>query len=265
MQQQPMRVLAQQQVSPEATQFAATYQLGVPQNEYRVRLKKSTIIYMIIVLLLGVISLASALGSDQTEGMVTFLIVGLVFIGAGIYLALTPVIYGSWRVYICSDGFAFRRGKRIDAFRWDQVESIRQAVTRRYYYGIYTGTTHRYTIRRKDGVQIALRDQFADVEQIGNTLSNAITQALFPQVLAAYNAGQTITFGSLSVSLQGVSNNNGQTWLPWNQIKEIKINRGVISVRQEGKWLNWSTAYASRIPNISVFLALVNYVLKNRQ
>lgn len=263
MQQQPMRVLTHQQASPEAEQLAAMYQLGTPQSEYRVRLKRSEIIYGILAFVVGAIFLLAAFAGDDSSTLIIFLVLALAFVAMGLAVILTPIFRHSWRVYVCSDGFAFVRGGRVDAFRWDQIEAMWQAITRRYSYGVYVGATHKYTVRRKDGVQVVFNDRFAQVEDLGNALSRAITDVVFPQVLAAYNAGQTITFGSLSIGLQGVS--NGRETLPWNQIKEIGVNRGVISVRREGKWLSWSTIYASRVPNLFVFLALVNYVLKNRQ
>lgn len=261
--QQPMRVLTHQQASPQAEQLAAMYQLGTPQSEYRVRLKRSEIIYCILAFVLGMIFSAAAFAGEDSSTLIIFLILALAFVAMGLVLILTPIFRHSWRVYVCSDGFAFARGGRVDAFRWDQVEAMWQAVTRRYSYGVYMGATHKYTVRRKDGVRVVFNDRFAQVEDLGNALSHAITNVVFPQALAAYNAGQTITFGSLSISLQGVS--NGRETLPWGQIKEIGVNRGIISVRREGKWLNWSTIYASRVPNFFVFVALVNYILKNRQ
>lgn len=263
MQQQPMRVLTHQQASPQAEQLAAMYQLGTPQSEYRVRLKRSEIIYCILAFVLGAIFLLAGVAGGDSTALTAFLVLALFFIVIGILVVLTPIFRRSWRVYVCSDGFAFVRGGRVDAFRWDQIEAMWQAITRRYSYGVYVGATHKYTVRRKDGVKVVFNDRFAQVEDLGNALSRSITNVVFPQVLAAYNAGQTITFGSLSISLQGVS--NGRETLPWSQIKEIGVNRGIISVRREGKWLNWSTIYASRVPNFFVFLALVNYVLKNRQ
>jgi hypothetical protein len=261
--QQPMRVLQHQQISPEAEQLAGVYQLGAPQSEYRVRIKKAIIILVILAFALGALFIGTAFAGGDSSELVIFILVALLFIGGGLYMALTPVIYRSWRVYVCADGFVFKRGNKIDAFRWDQIESMWQAVTRRYSYGVYTGSTHKYTIRRKDGVQVVLNDRFADVEQLGTTISQAITNLLLPQVVAAYNAGQTIAFGPFSISLQGVS--NGQESLPWSQIKEMGVKQGIVTVRKEGKWLNWSTIRASQVPNIFVFMALVNYVLKNRQ
>ncbi len=262
---QPMRLLQHQQLPPEAEQLAGAYQLGTAQTAYRVRVKKAAMIVWIVlgVILGGIFILAAFSSSDNLSGMVVFLLVGLLFLGGAFYFAFLPVIYRSWHVYTCTDGFVSVRGSKVEAFRWDQIEAMWHAVTRHSTYGVYTGTTHRYTIRRKDGVQVVLNDHLADVETLGNTISRALTDCLLPQVISAYNAGSTITFGPLSISLQGAS--NGRELLPWSQIKELRLNRGFVTVRKEGKWLTWSSIRVANVPNIFVFMALVDYVLKGQK
>lgn len=263
---QPMRVLQQQQPSPEAEQLAATYQLGTPQSEYKVGYagRKKVGLIILFIVLIGLGGLFGAAAADPSGGQqLVFVILSLACVAFAIYIVLQPVIYRSWRAYVCSDGLLSVRGSKIEAFRWDQIEAMWQAVTRRYYNGIYTGTTHIYTVRSSDGRQVVFNDRFANVEQLGDTISREITNRLLPQVIRAYQAGNTITFGPLSISQQGVS--NSKELLPWSQIKEVGVNRGVVTVKKEGKWLNWSSVMVAKVPNIFVFMALANYVLKSRQ
>ncbi|HEU5227713.1 MAG TPA: DUF6585 family protein [Ktedonobacteraceae bacterium] len=262
---QQMRVLQQQQLPPEAAQLAATYQLGTPQTEYKVGVKKSTMITMIVIGILagGGFGVGALNSTSQTSTMLVLLGFSLLFIGLALYYVFLPVIYHSWHVYVCTDGFAFTRGNAIEAFRWDQIEAMWQSVTKHYTNGVYTGTTHIYTVRSRDGRKVVLNDKFANVEQLGNTISQQITNYLLPQVVSAYNAGNTITFGPLSISKQGVS--NSKELLPWSQIKEMGVNRGVVTVKKEGKWLSWSSVMVAKVPNIFVFMALVNYVLKSQR
>jgi hypothetical protein len=53
--------------------------------------------------------------------------------------------------------------------------------------------------------------------------------------------------------------------LPWSQIKELRLNRGFVMVRKEGKWLTWSTVRVAEVPNIFVFMALVEHVLQSQK
>jgi len=260
---QPMRVLQHQQLSPEAEQFAGAYGLGRAQTEYKVGIKKSMLVWIVLGIILGGIFAAMTFSYTDPSAKIVFILVALLFFGIAVYGALTPTIYRSWRVYVCTNGFISKRGSKVEVFPWEQIESMWQAVTKHYTNGIYTGTSHKYTVRRKDGVKVIFNDKFARVEEMGNTLSRAITNYLLPQVISAYNAGNTITFGPLSISMQGVS--NGRELLPWGQVKEMGVNRGVVTVKKEGKWLSWSTIRAATVPNLFVFMALVNYVLKQQR
>ncbi len=264
---QSIQVTQDQPPSVKAEQLAATYQLGTPQQEYRVQLTKLTLFCGIASLVLaggfGFLAytmLTSPRNANDISNSYFIMVIGAVFLLAAFYCLLYPLIYRSWRVYVGSEGFAFSRGSKLDAFRWDQVESMRQRVTRRYMNGIYIGTQHKYTIRGLDGKQVVLNDRITNVERLGNVISDMVTRVKLPEVIAAFKAGSTVTFGPLSVSMQGVSNN--KELVSWDQIKEIKVSNGIVTVRKEGKWLSWSSVQVANIPNFFVFLALVNAIMK---
>src|SRR5436190_23455620 len=79
---QRLNVLENKQISSEAYQLSIGYQLGTPQDE----LKVSVTIKRIL--------------------------------GGIVCLVFYPIIFGSWRIYICSEGFVYKRGMKIDVFRW---------------------------------------------------------------------------------------------------------------------------------------------------
>jgi len=87
-----------------------------------------------------------------------------------------------------------------------------------------------------------------------------VTRVRLPEAIAAFKAGSTVTFGPLSVSMQGVS--NSKELITWDQIKEFRVNNGTVIVKKEGKWLSWSSIQAANIPNFFIFLAMVNAIMK---
>lgn len=264
---QSMQVTQDQSSSVKAEQLAATYHLGTPQQEYGVHLTRMT-------LFVGIISLVAAGGfgffaykmltSPQNSSDINTAYwaigIGVVFLLGALYCFLYPQIYRSWHVYVGSEGFAFSRGSKLDAFRWDQIESMWQRVTRRYMNGIYIGTEHKYTVRGLDGRQVVLNDRITNVERLGNVISGMVTRVKLPEAIAAFKAGSTVTFGPLSVSMQGVSNN--KELISWDQIKDFRVNNGIVTVKKEGKWLSWSSVQVANIPNFFIFLALVNAIMK---
>ena len=266
---QSMPVVQNQPPSMQAQQLAETYQLGTPQEEYSVQLTRKTLFSGIASLVLTVVFgffaytlYTSPQNVNDTNNAPFGLGIGVVFLLGALYCLLYPLIYRSWHVYVYSQGFAFTRGSKLDVFRWDQVESMWQRVTRRYVNGVYTGTQHRYTIRSLDGRKVVLNDRITNVERLGNVVSEMVTRVKLPEVIAAFKAGSTITFGPLSVSMQGVS--NSKELISWDQIKEFGVNRGIVTVKKEGKWLSWSSVEVAKIPNFFVFMALVNAIMKKK-
>ncbi|HEX7733731.1 MAG TPA: DUF6585 family protein [Ktedonobacteraceae bacterium] len=247
-------------------QGAYAAQLGdQPRAEYHPALTRKNIILGVICLLIGLAfaggGIAAGQSSDGSAGsMVILVLFGLAFIAGGIYTLLYGVIYKGWGVYVYERGFVFKKGSQAaQPFRWDQIEAAWHSVTRHYRNGIYTGTTHRYRVRRNDGYEVILNDRFNKVGELGDLVHNSVTSAKIPQVLAAYNAGQAITFGPLSVSTQGIW--NGKSMLPWAEVKDISIQSGYIAVSKAGKWLRWSSQPVSAVPNPFLFIALVRRVL----
>jgi hypothetical protein len=252
--------------SVKAEQLTTTYQLGTLQQEYRVQYTKSTLIGGFIALILAACfgffaynMLTSPRNINDSNNAPFMIGVGIVLLLVALYCLLYPFIYRSWHVYVYSEGFAFSKGSKIDAFRWDQIDCMWQRITRRYMNGIYMGTQYKYTIRGLNNRQVILNDRITNIGSLGNIISDMVTRVKLPLVIAAFKAGNTITFGSLSVSLQGVS--NSKELISWSQIKEIGVNRGMVTVRKEGKWLSWSSVQVANIPNFFIFLALVNTIM----
>lgn len=258
---QAERVLQYEALPLEAEQLAGTYQLGVVQAVYKAHITlQSIFLWVVVGIVLGGICIYAALNASTLIFTVILFLLGLLFIGMILYAMCMPLIYRAWRVYVCADGFIFKRGRTIDAFRWDQIEAMWQAVTKHYRNRVYMGTSYKYTIRRQDGVQVVFDNKLAHVEQLGKILSRQIMHCLWPQTMSAYRAGHTIPFGPFSVSLQGVS--NGKELLSWSEVEDMNVRQGRVVIRKEGKWRDWSPVMVRRIPNMFVFMALVQYILK---
>lgn len=264
-----IQVTQNQAPSMHVEQLSATYQLGTFQQEYNVKYTKTTLLgglgSLVIAGGVGYFSytlLTAPRNINDLNNAPFGIGVSVIFLLVALYCLLYPMLYRSWHVYMYSEGFAFTRGGKLDAFRWEQVESMWQRVTRRYMNGIYTGTQHKYTIRSVDGKQVILNDRITNVGQLGNIIGDMVTRVKLPEALAAYKAGSVVNFGKLSVSMQGVS--NGKEWITWDQIKDIQLNNGVVTVKKEGKWLSWSSIQVADIPNIFVFLALVRAIMKQK-
>lgn len=255
---------------PDVYQAAAAAQLGDQlRATYRASMTGKRLITGIISLIVGlafagggVALMGQSSDSSNTGSSLLLGVIGLLLIASGIYYLLYGVIYKNWGVYVYDRGFVHKKGNQPgQPFRWDQTEAVWYRVTRHYRNGIYMGTTHNYRVRRQDGYEIVLNDRFAKVAELGDTVNNQVTGAKMPQVIAAYNAGQTITFGPLSVSRQGIQNASGNL-LPWPEITDVSLQNGYVAVSRAGKWLRWSSQPVRNIPNVFLFINMVRFILK---
>jgi hypothetical protein len=170
-------------------------------------------------------------------------------------------LFNAWRNWslaavLYDEGFALNRRQGLQALRWNQIASVKQAVTKHYYNGIYTHTSHIYTVETKDKTRIQLNDQLAKVEDLGQAVQHGASNALFPEYVATLNSGQRLTFGPLSLDAQKLYSGNKE--LPWSEIKAIKINKGVISVKKEKGWFNWASVTVPQVPNFFIFLEIAS-------
>lgn len=271
MAEQPAQYFTSQR-SVEMQNLANMYQLGAPLAEYRAGFTRRTIgriiVSVILTSLFGFDVIDAA--SRGTSGAALIPAIFTLLVLAGL---VWNIIYSlqsrSWCVYVFNQGFVFLKDGQPDIFRWEEVQVIWQQIKQYYYYGFRISKTHKYIIECVDGHRVVFNDRFKNVEELGNGLSQQISEFMLPKILEDYNAGNVVTFGPLSVSQQGI--NNGEELLPWSSIQEIEASQGpvsvirasqdIVKVRKEGKRRNWSTVPVAKIPNFFVFLALTKHIL----
>jgi hypothetical protein len=234
------------------------YELGIPTAEYTS--KRGRLIWTIIgVLFLFALSGFFFFGALSAREPIGLFIMGLLCGGLGLALVVGTALNWNTRVLVFPDGLVHIKNGKSSVFRWNDIGAVWQQITKRYVNGVYTGTTHFYTLRRYDGEQIKLNDSLGKVEELGNLVQSETFKRLMPKAIATYNAGGTVVFGKISVSPQGIS--NGKETLPWTEVKGVTIDRGVISVSKQGKWLRWASDTAANTPNLYVFLQLVDAII----
>lgn len=247
-----------QPLTSEAQQVIASYRLGIPTAAYRAKftIKKAIAVAFLFAVGLGMLAVVILDSSSASlSTLITVVIVSVLFLAIPIWVVVDALRSRDIRVYVCPGGLLYLHGGKTEAMRWDQVESFWRKIVKTSSYGIQTGTTHRYTLRRSDGATFTFNDNIGNVEALGNTIAEETARMLWPRYIAAYQAGQTLAFGKISLNQQGV--NNGKEWLPWHQVREIRINRGYLSFKKEGD-KQGRVILAAEIPNLDVFLALVN-------
>lgn len=258
------------EIPPVIYQQAGAYGLGAPVAVYKPLLPN---IFAILGMIVGVVVIdvillvAIALLTDY----VLYILVVIPI--AAIVYGIMALFNCNLRVYQFSDGLIRVKGTQTDLIRWDQVTSVVQQVRRRgnyYFWGGIIGAaiaarsrpSQNFTVQRNDGATFKFNAILKNVAQLGQNIQQAVTQRHMPQAIAAFQGGSAIPFGPLTVTAQGL--HNGREILPWNQVQSVDVKQGQVIVKKVGKTFSWASVYISKIPNLMVFLGLVNYARTGR-
>lgn len=184
-------------------------------------------------------------------------------------------------MFVFRSGFRWISGDDTISARWEDVADFVYSVVRMMKNGRQTETGYYYKLTLADGSSAKLPGQLrvdaarqsqavrpvavpgvttpVTIEQLGRLIIAEITRVQLPRVTAAYNAGQPVTFGPVTVSQHGIA--VGKDSLPWNEILDVETRSGSVLVKKAGHRLAWKRLSVSRIPNYFVFDALVQAIL----
>ncbi len=159
-------------------------------------------------------------------------------------------------VQLFTNGFTRTIGGQTVAVRWNEVAEVWQNVIQSYRGSVRTNTTHIYTVRLTDGRKFIFNNQVDKIAGLGAALQQQCAEVMLPRAREAYQAGASVVFGPFSVSQAGIT--KGNATLPWEQVEQVELRRGVLHVRKKGERRDWAFAMASKVPNLPVLMALAN-------
>jgi hypothetical protein len=170
--------------------------------------------------------------------------------------------YVNWKkgALVFERGIAYSDRKGLQLWQWEDIVSMKSAITRHYTNGIYTGTTHVYTLLNRQDQRLVLADSIGKIEELANLIDESIFPRLYELASGQYNSGQPVVTGPVTVSKSGIT--ISKKTYPWSEVKEVSINRGVLKVsRKDGGWFSGASAPASTIPNLRVLLTIIHQVV----
>ncbi len=186
----------------------------------------------------------------------------LVFGFLGLVVGPLGILWAVWsmglKVILFEDGLVRAKRGQVAVIPWEEIEFVWQAVTEHYYNGIHTGTTYEYTVQLYDGTTVKFGNNLKGIEHLGKEILHETSQVLYPKLMARYNKGKVADFGDLGISEEGLY--YGDSVLEWDEIDAVQVQGGYISVSKRGKWFNWCNIAASKVPNLWVFMSMVDQI-----
>jgi hypothetical protein len=256
------------------SQFASVVGLGAFQSEHRPS-STSRILNLLVAIglilagpILILVSTYMAwdayghygLNKVMDSGFILPLIFAVILTPLGLWQSFTTLRGWNLAAALYEGGFAYMDRKGMNQVRWADIEWITQNVTKYYRYGRNTRTTYIYTIQLNDKTRIVLDNKYPRIEALGRAIANGSANTLFPRYMQALKSGERLGFGPLAIDVKGLY--HGSKALTWQEIKAVKIARGIISVRKEGGWFNWASVTVPQIPNFYIFVDLVGRFAK---
>ena len=189
------------------------------------------------------------------------------------------------RVSVFSWGFRWVDGDEELSGRWDEVAELRYGAGRNLTYGTIPGpTTYVYWVVLTNGrafgfsgvlsprasrasAQVSLRavpgvTTVVTIEQLGRVFRARVTSVLLPRAISRFNAGQSTSFGPLTVGPAGIT--AGDESVTWAEVQDVQTRNGFVNVKKAGQWRAWNRVLVAQIPNYFVFDALVRAVVAQR-
>ncbi|MES4904253.1 MULTISPECIES: DUF6585 family protein [unclassified Streptomyces] len=149
-------------------------------------------------------------------------------------------------------------------FRYDEVASFIQDMVKRYVNQSYRGTTTTCWVSLNDGRNHrfqghSTRTERNIVDDFRQLVDPKIAAAQLPGMYATLRQGQAVAFGAYVLEPSALTTGTGRKHkrLPWAQVEQVTLERGLVKVTERGRRGTWATASISAVPNLTAFLNLV--------
>ena len=151
------------------------------------------------------------------------------------------------------DGFAAQIGKRVIVFPWEEITSVvsNVVVSKK---GTAMST---YRITHKNGETVNVNTGIAEVKILIQPIKEHAHALLFPAMQKAYDQGETLTFGLVTVNREEIAAKGRR--ISWSGVATAVIERGDLVVKpKSGEPIE---VHVSQIPNVEQLAELVGIKL----
>lgn len=264
---------ATQPLSEEAYALAARCDLGAPLAQYRRPFRTDVIGYAVLLLAALLLVGGSLIFTPFDANNIDFLrLMALLVLVSTLGQMIRDLIYRRTSVLVCTAGLVWRRGRKQEVVRWEEIESVaygsamgsamEQIDPWRAIKPSWHGLEPLCTVRRTDGTELTCRLRRLQTRQLGETVARTSLPYLLPRAMESYNHGAPVSFGALAVGPYGIS--SGQRSLPWNQYRGYLLTEGALTIWQPGG-VPWVRLPLRQIPNLLILTDLLDEIRQNQR
>jgi hypothetical protein len=152
----------------------------------------------------------------------------------------------------------YRKGRNLKVYRWDEVNRMYITSIR---YGILKLSWSRKTealLHFHNGQRLKINQAFERIETLMDSVKRYVYPIMFSRYRNAFNRGESIPFGPLVLTPQGIM--NGRKIVRWQELTKIDLQGGFLQLQstQNSRGKKY-TIPVHRIPNIDLCIQLLQH------
>ncbi len=229
---------------------------GAPLEKYQVnaRAQKESLLAGSALLALGGIGVLVGLIlaiSQRSSSPLFIVLIGVLVAVPGVIALLNYRRRRDLCVTLFSEGFTYTCGGKTEVVPWaDVAEVLALAINVKHQV-----TRYKYTVGLTDGRTYVFDSHVSRVGGLGKAIEQHTLQRMLPRAQEAFNQGETVRFAHLGVSKAGLS--RGEAVLSWDQVADVKLHNGWLTVHQKGQRRPWINLSASKVPNLVLLMMML--------
>jgi hypothetical protein len=165
-------------------------------------------------------------------------------------------------VFAFEGGLARVQGDLCEAMRWEEIKTIRRGRPPEDK-DVTIGTPRRLTLVGKAGLEWVLTESFSNLKELRDVVEECSLACMIPAANQEMRAGQSVSFGNVSASLQGLTSPD-KSILAWEHVSEAKIDKGKVVIGSTLLTKPWYQAPVYQVPNAHLLLALVENATRDQ-
>jgi hypothetical protein len=230
------------------------FDLGAPQAVYPSAGTGTAVSILVMGLVmagLGAVAITAVLNGHTDHRMPELALVAPLAAVSACFMGLRNIF---WRmdVLVCADALVRIVRGHASVFRWDDIEAVYRNIDEVYRHRCRSSCT----VRCRSGASLKFTgNRLERADQLAELIERETARRMLPEAERQLDAGGSVTFGPLTVGSAGLT--KGSATLPWDEIADVQVVKGVLTARQRGRRRAWCAVGVSKVPNVAVLLGLV--------
>src|SRR6267143_1079662 len=179
--------------------------------------------------------------------------------------ARVPAIAGGLTLLILGILAVVQQTRSKVVLRADGAELRYRAIKMHVYHVIPVGTKIYVTLTDRNGKKHRVPSNMKGMDVLAERIADQQTSARFAEARAAVDRGEEVRFGkALVVDAEKLSARKlfgGYKSCPLSEIEKVAVESGFLRIRQRGKFLGFGGGSVGSIPNVFLFLRLLDSLL----